>query len=323
MTFEDWRDAGAGELVPLFEAECSRWGRGLAWDLSASIQVLEQARVAGRLPGVLARDRHGAIVGWTYFIVHDGILQIGGMVAESASIVRQLLDRVLEAPEATRARALSAFLYPVSDSLRIALERRRFTVQRHPYLQRPLGEVVAPALPDDVVARPLRQVEPADVVRLFARAYAGSDEARCFAPDGRLEQWAQYLGQLLATPGCGTYFEKGSFALVQGAEHRLSGAIITTAVSKQTAHIAQVVIDPTAQRLGLAQALIALASSECARRGMAEMTLIVAEANTRARALYERLGFCERGAFLYAHRPALTRRIQAPGARERQSAARL
>jgi len=222
--------------------------------------------------------------------------------------VRRLLDRVLEAPEAARARSLSAFLYPASDSVRIALERRRFSLQAHPYLHRPLEATSAPAMPEDIVVRRLQQLEPADVVRLFARAYATSPEARCFAPDGRLDQWAQYLGQLLTTPGCGTYCEAASFGLIRESDQRLVGAVITTALSDRTAHIAQVVVDPSAQRMGLARRLVQLASVDAREAGHDALTLIVADSNHAARGLYASLGFSERGSFLYASRAALSRR---------------
>ena len=319
MRFEDWRDAEASVLRELYEVERARWQEGLSWDFEASIRVIEEARAAGRLPGVLVRDREGRVAGWAYFIVHEGILQIGGMVGQTASVVRHLLDRVLEAPEAARARSLSAFLYPVSDSVRIAFERRRFAVQAHPYLSTPLAERPAPTVADGLVCRRIQQVEPADVVRLFARAYAGSPEARCFAPDGRLDQWAQYLGQLLSTPGCGSYCPPASFGLVRQDDHRLVGAVITTSLSNTTAHIAQVVVDPSAQRMGIARTLVGLASVAARGAGHTTLSLIVAESNQPARALYANLGFTERASFLYASRPALTRRVQVP-TRERQVA---
>jgi ribosomal protein S18 acetylase RimI-like enzyme len=317
MTLQDWRDLGPGELDGAYDAECRRYRGALAWDLEASCRIIEDARRAGRLPGLVVRDGRGAIAGWTYFIVHEGVLQIGGLVANSAARVRRMLDRVLQSPEATYARALTAFVFPASSSLQAAFERQRFGVERHAYLSRPIAagpaaETVRKGLAPAFRLRPLTEVDPAEVVRLTARAYAGMAETRCFAPDGRLDQWAHYLGQLLATPACGRYLPGGSFAVERRETRDLAGAVITTALARETAHIAQIVVDPSHRRAGLAAELVAAALESARLDGYADLSLIVAEANAPARSLYARLGFAETASFIFASRGALTRRATPP-----------
>jgi ribosomal protein S18 acetylase RimI-like enzyme len=317
MIVEDWRDAPAADLRGLYEAECDRYQARLGWDLGPTCAIIEESRRSGRLPGLVARGALGAPVGWAYFVVHDGVLQVGGLVADTAAHLRHLLDRVLQAPEAQLARALTGFLFPVSPSLVSAFERQRFVVERHPYLARPLAGADCPptGLDGAFRLRLLREVDPADVVRLTAKAYAGQAEARCFAPDGRLEQWAHYLGQLLATPACGTYLAGASFAVERRDTGRVQAAIITTALSPATAHVAQVVVDPACRRAGLARHLVEAASAASRSAGRTTLTLIVDEHNDPARRLYDRLGFSETASFIYASRSALTRRsfeISAP-----------
>jgi ribosomal protein S18 acetylase RimI-like enzyme len=323
MILEDWRDLDPVELTPVYEAECRRYRAALAWDLEPSCRIIEDARRSGRLPGLVVRDGSGAIAGWTYFIVHEGILQIGGLVADSASRLRRMLDRVLQSPEATFSRSLTAFVFPASASLQTAFERQRFTVERHAYLSRPVlggprGESVRKGLAPEFRLRPLVDVDPAEAVRLAARAYAGMAEARCFAPDGRLDQWAHYLGQLLATPACGRYLPGASFAVERRDSRELVGAVVTTAIAAETAHIAQIVVDPGCRRAGLAAELVSSSLERAREDGYSNLSLLVAEANAPARRLYARLGFSETASFIFASRAALTRRAtpSLPASRE-------
>lgn len=317
MTLQDWRDLEPGELDAVYQAECRRYRAALGWDLEPSCRIIEEARCSGRLPGLVVRDGRGAIAGWTYFIVHEGILQIGGLVADRAARVRRMLDRVLQSPEANFARALTAFVFPASSSLQAAFERQRFGVERHAYLSRPIAggpfaESVRKGLAPEFRLRRLMEVDPAEVVRLVARAYHGMAEARCFAPDGRLDQWAHYLGQLLATPACGRYLPGASFAVEHRDTRDLAGAVITTAIGPETAHIAQIVVNPAYRRAGLAAELVAATLESARVDGYPNLSLIVAEANAPARRLYARLGFSETASFIFASRGALTRRATPP-----------
>ncbi|HEY3380282.1 MAG TPA: GNAT family N-acetyltransferase [Vicinamibacterales bacterium] len=312
MIFEDWRDTDAAEFERLYEAECERYRTQLSWDLAPSCVIVEEARRAGRLPGLVVRNTEGRAVGWTYFVVHEGTLQLGTLVADSAARLRELLDRVMQSPEARFARSLSSFLFPISPSLLSAFERQRFVVERHPYLSSPLvaasGALSPGGLGPEFRLQPLMDVDPADVVRLTARSYAGLAEARCFAPDGRLDQWAHYLGQLLATPACGSYLPQASFAIERRESRQVVGAVITTAVAPETAHIAQIVVDPSIRRAGLARELLGSVADTVRAMGYLRLTLIVSDRNGPARQLYAKLGFSETASFFFASRPALSRR---------------
>jgi ribosomal protein S18 acetylase RimI-like enzyme len=313
MIVEDWRDLDPRELAALYRSESARYRSALQWDLEPSCRIIEDARASGRLPGLVVRRGDGEIAGWTYFVVYEGILQIGALVAESASALRRLLDHVLQSTEASYCRSLTAFLYPSSPSLLAALERQRFMVERHPYLARPVAcgpsaATVRKGLSPEFRLRLLGEVDPADVVRLSARSYAGMSEARCFAPDGRLDQWAHYLGQLLATPACGRYLPTASFAIERRDSRELAGAMVVTALAPETAHIAQIVVDPACRRAGLAAELVGASLAQVREDGYSVLSLIVAEANAPARGLYARLGFSETASFVFASRAALTRR---------------
>jgi ribosomal protein S18 acetylase RimI-like enzyme len=317
MTCEDWRDASPDELTPLFDAERLRWHRELSWDLEPALQVVRQARIAGHLPGVLVRDREGLPIGWAFYVLGQGVLQIGALVGTTAASLRLMLDRVFRSPESQMAQELSCFLFPGSSSVRAALARQRFVLHPHDYMVVSLCPE-----PDATGAEPPRALqdvrswsvaESPAAVRLMARAYAGDDTARCFSPHGRLDEWAHYLGQLLAGPGCGTFRPEASF--VVPSDHTpsgLGGLVLTTFVAPDTAHIAQLVIDPSAQGRGMGGALLGHAMSRARLAGASRLTLIVGQSNQSARALYTRLGFSTTATFLYGRRGAAPRVFDAP-----------
>jgi ribosomal protein S18 acetylase RimI-like enzyme len=315
---DDWRHAPADQLAQLFEAERSRWIDALHWDTGATLQSLEEARASGHAAGLLAHDAAGRIAGWTYYLLQNRRLQIGGLVADSGEVTRQLLDGVLKAPEADMASEVLCFAFPASNSLEGALARRRFDVRKYFYLRKTLSPQTPVATDASGLAdqlRPWAEGDGVDTVRLMARAYAGVPGARSFAPNGKLEEWAHYLAQLIKTPACGRFLSEASLSAQHPADDRLRGVVLTTALQRDTAHVAQIAIDPAWRRRGLARALMQAAVQRAAAAGYWRMTLLVAEENTAARDLYASLGFEPHGHFLYATRSAPNRlRGQRPAA---------
>ncbi len=329
VTCADWRDADPGQITPLYAAERGRWLDALAWDPQTSWAVVEDARSAGVLPGLLARDRSGNVVGWAFYLLRGEVLHVGALVADTAAVIRSLLDAVWQSPEASLAKGLSCFVFPTSSALQTALVRSRFSVRRYPYLRRALTDDRWPGPPsqDDAPApgagsepriRTWRTNDGPATIRLLAVAYAGHAASRCFAPHGRLDEWAHYVGQLLQGPGCGSLLPAASFAVEDPVTDRLVGVILTTSVADSTAHVAQVAVDATARRRGLGQALVARAGRAARDAGHDRLTLMVAEENTGARRVYDRLGFEPCASFLYGSRAKPWRLPTAPGrARDR------
>jgi ribosomal protein S18 acetylase RimI-like enzyme len=166
-------------------------------------------------------------------------------------------------------------------------------------------------LPDrghvESLGRPWHGDDLPGLVRLLARAYAGTPVAQAFAPDGLLEQWVAYVGQLISTPACGTFLP-GASAVVPGESvARPAGAILTTGISPGTWHIAQVATDPGVRRRGLARLLVSHVCAHATTSGAREVTLVVDERNAAARALYDSMGFVHRGTLLLASRGRLAR----------------
>jgi ribosomal protein S18 acetylase RimI-like enzyme len=302
MTFEDWRDADDRTVEALVAAERDRWLLALRWDTGASWAIVDEGRRRGHVPGWILRERSGAVAGWTYYLLHEGELQIGALSAPRATDLRRLLDRVLDAPEASLASTVSAFVFPAPPPLLSALTRRRFAVRRSLYLSRTL-DAAAPAVdPPLPRVRPFAGRDLFPAVRLLAAAYQGVAGAECFAAHGRPDEWARYLRQLVETPACGRWLADASFVVADDTGDRLRGLVLTTAVSGTTAHIAQLVVAREVRGQGVADALIDRAGRAAAVSGHTAMTLMVDEGNAAARRLYARQRFVETSAFVAARR---------------------
>jgi ribosomal protein S18 acetylase RimI-like enzyme len=268
--------------------------------------MIESARRARVLPGLVARAPGGRVAGWSYFVVHDGRLQIGGLIAESDGPRRALLRAALSSPEAAGTEAVSCYLYPQSRSFRRVLEQEGFAVEPHHYMAAGLpvaaGAMTAP-WPDGWALNPLSTADAGALVDLVARAYEGTAEGRCFAPDLRRDQWAHYVGQLMRTEACGRCLPDVSFTLEE-PDHHLVAAILMTRIGEGTAHLAQVVVDPRFRGRGLARRLALESLRALAARGYCRVTLLVSGRNDGARRLYDRLGFRTQQVFLHATRAA-------------------
>jgi ribosomal protein S18 acetylase RimI-like enzyme len=140
-------------------------------------------------------------------------------------------------------------------------------------------------------------------VRLFASAYATKGGVRAFAPRGRMDEWCEYVGNLLETDGCGVFLSEASFVIAGGGDDddgRITAAILTTSVARDVAHVAQIAVDPAFQGAGLGRKLLDAAMSAASVRGFSRMTLLVADDAIAARALYAGSGFLETATFVVA-----------------------
>ena len=306
----DWREASTDVVAPLYAAERARWARELEWDSAANWMVIEAARVLGALPGYLALDRSGEVAGWAFYTLQDDVLQVGGLTGRTHSVARTLLNTIMRSPEAARASDVACFVLPDQPAT-TAFVQRRFEGLAFLYLRRDLHEHQTGAT-DASVSVPTSahaaRLEPwgtptdgPDTIRLLASAYGTSRAARCFAGHRGLDGWVHYLRQLINTPACGVLLPAASVA-ARAPDGTLCGAVLTTSIGPRAAHIAQLVVDPNHARQGLGRRLVDAACAVAASEGRRYMTLLVAEDNTAARALYARARFHQRSQFLFGWR---------------------
>jgi ribosomal protein S18 acetylase RimI-like enzyme len=313
--FDNWQGVPAGQLEPVYEAECRRWETALGWDFAPSCRAIEDGRRDGRVPGFVAREGDGRLAGWCFSVLHDGLLQIGALAGDRPEVLGGLIRATLASPHAAEARGVTCFLFPDSAQIGRTLERHQFAVEPHGFLARdwPVGNDGAGPESgrsiDDLRWRALDEVDVETIAALMALSFAGQEDARCYAPDGRLDQWTHYVGQLLRTPACGRYLPAASFA-IEAPDGGAVGAVLVTAIGARTAHVAQIVVHPDYRGRGLAGRLIEAGAGAAARAGLPGISLLVARSNDGARRLYDRMGFVERAVFLSGRRGAVSGRTR-------------
>jgi ribosomal protein S18 acetylase RimI-like enzyme len=262
---------------------------------------VEVARLAGRLPGLVARDTRGRICGWTFYLLHNGVLEIGALQSTSRAVTAALLGGALASSEARGRSSVVLFAYSDAPALAAQLRARAFAVERYLYLSAALSRL--PAAPRAAGCEP-RGYDHArhamGVVDLLAAAYSPFERARPFVRGGQPRHWAEYLAQLMTTNGCGQFLAGASFVASSAASAAVAGATLATRLAADTVHLAQIAVRPEAQGHGMARCLMGATLEAARAHGLTRATLLVGEGNTRARQLYERLGFLAAASFVSA-----------------------
>lgn len=294
MRIEAWDRASSAEMADLYRAEHRRFLSVLGWDTTATWTLLEPARAAGHVPGLVARDAAGAVRGWTFYVRRGDELQVGGFTAAADACV-PLLDGLLTSE--TAAAALRVFGYTDAPGLDEALNARGFAVGTYDYWTAPLAVTAAPA---DV--RPWRPADLWATAELLRAAYPRHDVLRPFGGAGT-DVWVDYVVGLTATIGCGTFAPDLS-VVVPGPEGTLSAVALVSRLGPAMAHLAQMAVHPDAARRGLGRRVLAAAMHGAAAQDLPEMSLLVAAGNQPARRLYRAHGFRATASFLTAWAPA-------------------
>jgi ribosomal protein S18 acetylase RimI-like enzyme len=295
---EDWRRFDSRQITPLVDAEAREWQSDLGWDVRDAWRAIEPARAAGHLPGLVVRGLDGGVAAWSCFLLHRHTLQVAMIVADAPENAAVIVEGILASPEAQRAATQTICIRDAAPGIRGVLLTRGFDVATYRYLRVPLdvpGTVESPCRPWEIEDAP-------SMSRLCARAYADTSEVRAFAPHGTLDEWHEYIATLVTGPGCGDFMRSASFTIPGRHPRRIEGGVITTALSPTTAHVAQVAVDPDSRGCGYGRALVSSAMTAAASAGYHDMTLLVAETNSRAASLYEDLGFVDRSTFVVAVR---------------------
>ena len=301
MRLADWREIDSATVAPLWREQTARWNGKLGWDSTATWAQVETQRRAGNLPGLILVDSRG-ICGWTFFLVHRGTLQIGALESDSPVSTEVLLDAVLSTAEPSIAPG-GVMLFAFSDAPGIlpALADRGFITESYLYLVHDLANAHRSGS-----AFSWSPAASAQMPSLLARAYEHPVLTRPFARQGTAAEWQEYAAQLLAFDACGR-FEPDLSATRMSSDDTLAGAIVTTVIGPKTAHLAQVVVDPTQQGRGLGAAILRDVNAKVKRAGFERVSLLVSGNNRAAVRLYSGSGFAGSERFISAGRgPVLT-----------------
>lgn len=305
MIVLDWRGAARDTVAAVFERERGRWLETLQWDPARALREVEHARTTWGLPGLIALDEQGNPLGSIFYLPDSKRFDIGGVTADTPAVTAALLDTVVARARAESIGEVRCFVFDSAPNLGNELHARGFSVEKFEYLTATLGPsgVQGGGRKPDGGARletnAWRAADLAGTAMLLQDAY-DRESARVFAPQGTREEWERYLRNLIEHGACGDLNVQASRVL-RSAGQVLAAAVVTV-VAPRTAHLAQFAVHPAVQRQGVARAVLEEVWQTTARQGFERATLLVAEGNTRARALYASLGFHPAAAFLAAHR---------------------
>ena len=107
----DWRAVPDATIESLFAAERWRWESLLDWELGAAWDELRRGRELQTVSGLVALAPDGQATGWTYYLVHDGAVQIGAFSSASESTTAMLLDAILADVRTTPANRVTLFAF--------------------------------------------------------------------------------------------------------------------------------------------------------------------------------------------------------------------
>jgi ribosomal protein S18 acetylase RimI-like enzyme len=141
---------------------------------------------------------------------------------------------------------------------------------------------------EGAVVRSFRPADERAIVAVHAAAYRNHFDRFLFAEDLNPERDAELTIRRLIEGRYGTFLPRASMVIVH--RERIVGETIVLAPPGR-ALIADVAVDPAAQRKGLGRAVLVGTVRALRAQGVGGIALVVTEGNRPAVQLYERLGF--------------------------------
>jgi len=301
MEILDLRHFSAADLRPLLEEEIATWGRLLSWDYAGSAEMILRYMEAKILPGYAAIDR-GSIFGYSFFVyeqskgvIGDLFVRDGGRTANRREVEERLLTHVIETLQQSPGIHRVEAQLLVHDTGEVA---RPFLAQgfsRHPRVfmnfEMAKRAPAVPALRPEFEIRPWSEEQYQAAAALITAAYRGHVDSEINDQYRTLTGSLRFLNNIVRFPGCGTFDPQASFLVFQRRTRILVGLILCSQVRADVGHITQVCVLPEYRSAGLGVALLAATTRSLRDRHFRAISLTVTQANDRAIALYERIGF--------------------------------
>jgi ribosomal protein S18 acetylase RimI-like enzyme len=297
----DLRHFSSLDLRPLLERESELWLRDLAWDYSSSADMILRYVDSKILPGYAAIER-GRVFGYCFFVYEGSKGVIGDLFVESngdpvrtRQIEHQLLTHVIEtlqsSPGVHRVEA-QLLLHPAGSAAPPFVDEGFSRYQRL-FMTLPLGAVEPPSrtLSPEIELRPWREQDYQVAAGLITTAYRGHVDSDINDQYRSLSGSLRFLNNIVRFPGCGIFDPGASYLAYHKPSRTSIGMILTSRVKEDVGHVTQVCLMPGYRSQGIGEALIAQTRQELRRRDFRCLSLTVTEANNRAVALYQRLGF--------------------------------
>jgi ribosomal protein S18 acetylase RimI-like enzyme len=297
----DLRHFSSVDLRALLQDEVREWSRVLAWDYSGSAEMILRYVDAKILPGYAALER-GRIIGFAFFVyegskgvIGDLFVANGGRLPDPHEVEARLLVHVIEtlqqSPGIHRVEA-QLLVHPTGAVARPFVEQG-FQRHRRLFMTLPFGPAwkLLPAMDPEIEIRRWSEQDYQTGAAVITTAYRGHVDSEINDQYRTLSGSLRFLNNIVRFPGCGTFDAEGSFVAVHKRVRSLVGLILCSRVRHDVGHVTQVCVLPEYRSHGLGESLIAATVGNLRQRNFSLLSLTVTETNTRAVALYQRLGF--------------------------------
>lgn len=281
------------DLRPLLQEEVAHWGRELRWDYSDVCTAVASGLDRRALIGYAVCDGPRPLA-YSYYMLDSGRAIVGSLFTTEThrgrGLEEELVDVVLAAAlkGRTNERVECQTLFSTSPKADARFGQAGFASRGRHYLLRPLAEPVADA-PSTWRLRGMRRDDIPAVARVIHRSHEGSLDAALNLTYATPSHCRSFVETLVLRAGCGRFDPEASF--VAESSGSLVGALLASHLSRDNGHLCQVSVLPEVHGQGLGHALVSACLKALRQQGLSTASLSVTEHNTRAYALYERLGF--------------------------------
>jgi ribosomal protein S18 acetylase RimI-like enzyme len=303
----DLRHFSSTDLRPLLEDEISVWSNALSWDYSGSAEMILRYLDSKILPGYAAVER-GSVCGYSFFVyeqskgvIGDLFVRDGGRTANRQEVEERLLAHVIEtlqqSPGIHRVEA-QLLAHETGEVVRPFLQQG---FSRHPRVfmtmdipaHAPLAADIDPAFE----IRPWSEPEYQSAAAVITAAYRGHVDSDINDQYRTLSGSLRFLNNIVRFPGCGVFDPRSSYLVFQKATRTMVGLILCSQVRPDVGHVTQICLQPEYRSRGIGEALLAATTKNLRERNFRAISLTVTEANSRAIALYRRIGFAAKRVF--------------------------
>jgi ribosomal protein S18 acetylase RimI-like enzyme len=286
-------------LEPLLAEAIQAWRRVLAWDYSASADLVRH-HIDIQTLGGFALLEAGLAAGYAYYVVDEHKGLIGDLYVRdpwrAADTEHRLLAAVVdELVRSPPVRRIESQLMMFSTSRAASLPHARFA---HAYPRQFMLADLAGAAGLPVGGAAGRMVVETwsgrhyeEAARVIAAAYRDHVDSQVNNQYNSLPGARRFLHNIVEYPGCGNFFAPASFMAFERGAAEACGLSLASLVGRDIGHITQIAVAPRVQGTGAGYELLRRSLAALQEYGCRQVSLTVTASNRGAIALYERTGF--------------------------------
>ncbi|MGH9663478.1 MAG: GNAT family N-acetyltransferase [Bryobacteraceae bacterium] len=292
------RQVRASALQALLEEETEAWRAQLDWDFLPSADLVRRFVEMQALSGhcLMLGSR---VIGYTYYVCEDRKGLIGDLYVieefrtpeNETLLLSATLEALMKAPFVRRIESQLMMLGAPLD--RPLPSWRWLQVHSRQFMEADL--LAAAQLPARETPEFLYQVwnerAQEEAAHLIPAAYRGHIDSQINDQYRSISGARRFLLNIVQYPGCGSFFQAGSYVALHSQTGRICGLCLTSLVAPTVGHITQLCIEPSVKGYGVGYELLRRSLVALAAQGCEKVSLTVTAANAEAIRLYERMEF--------------------------------